>query len=71
MEAALNSLFLLYGSNEAIAEALGYTDRQYRNIKRKVRNGEPLSPRLVELINTKLQQAYVDSTVSQNCHVRF
>ena len=58
MEEALNRLLAAYGRNEFVAEALGYSDRQYRNIRRKIKKGEALPARTVELITLKLQQLH-------------
>ena len=47
-------LLYLLGTNEAIAEALEYTPRQYRNIRNKILRGEDVSPRIMALISLKL-----------------
>ena len=70
MKEALNRLLAVYGRNEFVAEALGYSDRQYRNIRKKVKNGETLPARTVELINLKLQQAHHQSECAGEKHVR-
>lgn len=70
MKEALNRLLAVYGRNEFVAEALGYSDRQYRNIRKKVKNGETLPARTVELINLKLQQAHHQSECAGENHVR-
>lgn len=56
MEEALKLLLATYGKNDAVADALGYSERQYRNIRRKIKNGEALPERTIKLINLKLQQ---------------
>ena len=43
------------GSHAAVARALGYTGRQYRNIRKKVEDGERLHPRVEILILVKSQ----------------
>lgn len=43
------------GSHAAVARALGYTGRQYRNIRRKVEDGEKLHPRVETFIIVKSQ----------------
>lgn len=70
MEEALNRLLAAYGKNEFVAEALGYSDRQYRNIRRKIKNGEALPARTVELINLKLQQLRHQSECAGESHAR-
>jgi len=52
----INALFYLLGTHENVAHKLGYTDRQYRNIRRKVERGEELPPRISTLISMKLQE---------------
>lgn len=58
---AINSLFCLLGTHGEVAEKLGYTDRQYRNIRRKVERGEELPPRITKLISAKLQEAQLEA----------
>ncbi len=53
MEAIFNNLFMLLGSHSAAASMLEYTDRQYRNIRRKVEKGEKLQPRIEQWIVSK------------------
>jgi hypothetical protein len=53
---SINALFNLLGTHENVAHMLGYTDRQYRNIRRKVERGEELPPRISTLISMKLQE---------------
>ena len=69
MNEAIGSLLAAYGKDEFVAEALGYSERQYRNIKRKIKNGEALPARTVELINLKLQQINSQSACSEESHV--
>jgi hypothetical protein len=59
MQDAVNSLFRLLGSHEKVAYLLGYTDRQYRNIRRKIERGEELPQRISILINMKLQEIHM------------
>ena len=70
MEEALNRLLAAYGKNEFVADALGYSDRQYRNIRKKIKNGEALPARTVELINLKLQQLHHQSECAGENHAR-
>lgn len=58
MEEVFAQLLSAYGNNECVADALGYSERQYRNIRRKVKNGEALPARTVEFIKLKLQQLH-------------
>ncbi len=53
---AINLLVSIIGSHEKVAFFLGYSDRQYRNIRRKIRHGEELPPRISNLITVKLQE---------------
>lgn len=53
---AINTLLTLLGTHEKVADTLGYTDRQYRNIRRKIERGEELPPRISTLIAMKLQE---------------
>ena len=53
---AINLLASIIGSHEKVAFFLGYSDRQYRNIRRKIRHGEELPPRISNLITVKLQE---------------
>lgn len=53
---AINALLYLLGTHENVAHKRGYTDRQYRNIRRKVERGEELPPRISTLIRMKLQE---------------
>lgn len=43
------------GSHAAAARALGYTGRQYRNIRKKVEDGGKLHPRVETFILVKSQ----------------
>ncbi len=61
---AINSLFCLLGSHGEVTEKLGYTDRQYRNIRRKIERGEELPPRISKLIDAKLQEAQLEAEAS-------
>ena len=56
MNEAINLLTRIIGSHERVAYFLGYSDRQYRNIRKKIRRGEELPPRISNLIATKLQE---------------
>lgn len=68
MEEALKRLLAAYGKNDVVADALGYSERQYRNIRKKVRNGEALPARTIELINLKLQQLHSRGECSGENH---
>ena len=54
MREKTDRLLYLLGTNEAVAEALEYTPRQYRNIRNKILRGEEISPRIMALISLKL-----------------
>ena len=56
MQDIFNRLRDLYGSHTLAAEGLGYTDRQYRNIRKKVEMGEVLPARIENLILMKVQE---------------
>lgn len=64
---AINTLFYLLGTHENVAYTLGYTDRQYRNIRRKVERGEELPTRISTLICIKLQEIQAKNG---RCYVR-
>ena len=70
MKEAIGSLLAAYGKDEFVAEALGYSERQYRNIRRKIKNGETLPARTVELITLKLQQVTDKNECSGESHAR-
>ncbi len=55
MKETLDLLLKTCGSQSAVAKALGYTERQYLNIRRKVERGENLHPRVKTHILVKLQ----------------
>jgi len=55
MKEIIELLFCQMGSHLAVARALGYTGRQYRNIRKKVENGEKLHPRVETFIRVKSQ----------------
>ena len=60
MDEAINRLLSAYVTHELAACALGYSDRQYRNIRQKVARGDPLPPRIAALISLKLKQIQSD-----------
>ncbi len=55
MTEIIELLFRQLRSHTAVARALGYTGRQYRNIRKKVENGEKLLPRVETFIRVKSQ----------------
>jgi len=55
MKEMLEGLLRVLGTHTAVAKALGYTDRQYLNIRRKVERGEELNPRVKILIHVRTQ----------------
>ena len=56
MSDAIKNMLILLGTHEKVAYLLGYTDRQYRNIRRKIERGEELPPRISSLIDMKLRE---------------
>lgn len=55
MKDLFDLLLCRMGSHAAVARALGYTGRQYRNIRKKVEDGERLHPRVETFILVKSQ----------------
>jgi len=55
MKDVFDHLFRLLGTQAAVAKALGYTDRQYLNIRRKVERGEKLHPRVASFLQMRIQ----------------
>lgn len=55
MKEIIDLLFRLKGSHTAVARALGYTERRYRNIRGKVEAGQRLHPRVETFIRVKSQ----------------
>lgn len=53
MNEILEKLFIHYGSHSEVAKALGYSERQYRNIRQRVEKGDDLQPRVALWITTK------------------
>lgn len=53
---AVDGLFVRFGSHEKVAEALGYTPRNYRKIRRKIERGESIPLRIEVLLDTKLRE---------------
>ena len=56
MQELIDRLCLAYGGHDGAAWAIGYSDRQYRNIRRKAAKGEVLALRIIQLMRMKLQQ---------------
>lgn len=55
MKEIIELLLRQMGSHSVVARALGYTGRQYRNIRKKVENGENLHPRVETFLLVKSQ----------------
>ncbi len=55
MKDIFDLLFRRLGTQSAVAKALGYTERQYLNIRRKVERGEELHPRVETFILVRTQ----------------
>ena len=56
VELCVNYLFKVCGSHEKAAEYLGYSIRQYRDIRRKIEIGSLLPARIENLIRAKAQE---------------
>ncbi|MDL2279252.1 hypothetical protein LJC15_01130 [Desulfovibrio sp. OttesenSCG-928-G11] len=56
MKEKINQLVSILGSHMAVAEALEYSERQYRNIRNKILLNEPIGPRIEALISWKLKE---------------
>lgn len=56
MRETVNLLLDSLGSHERVAYALGYTDRHYRTIRRKIERGETIPPRVSSLMLMTLQE---------------
>jgi len=56
MQDIFNQLKNLYGSHCVVAEHIGYSERQYRNIRKKIEQGEELPARIEALLLLKLQR---------------
>jgi hypothetical protein len=54
VELCVNYLFEACGSHEKAAEYVGYSIRQYRDIRRKIETGYILPPRIENLIRAKV-----------------
>jgi len=61
MEDIFYQLKNLYGSHCLVAERIGYSERQYRNIRKKVEQGKALPARIESLLLLKLQAAQENS----------
>lgn len=55
MKDIFEQLLRQLGTYAAVARALGYTERQYLNIRRKVERGEELHPRVDTFIRIRAQ----------------
>lgn len=64
MKEKIDQLFSLLGSHLAVAEALEYSERQYRNIRNKILSGERISPRIEALISWKLKELQSQTPLS-------
>lgn len=51
MKTALDFLVVIYGTHKDVADSIGYTERQYWKLRKKVDNGEKVSVRFVQEIN--------------------
>jgi len=62
VELCVNYLFKVCGSHEKAAEYLGYSIRQYRDIRRKIAMGLIIPARIENLIRAKAQELQVAGT---------
>lgn len=58
MNEIFKQLLDYFGSHSAVANALQYSDRQYRNIRRRVERGEALQPRIEQWIMTNFKMLH-------------
>ena len=58
MELCVNYLFEVCGSHEKAAEYVGYSIRQYRDIRRKIEAGCILPARIENLIRARTQELH-------------
>ena len=68
MKLYVNFLCASCGSHEKAAEYIGYSIRQYRDIRRKIAMGESLPPRIENLIQAKareIQLAGMGNTIQE------
>ena len=62
MELYVNYLFEVCGSHEKAAEYLGYSIRQYRDIRRKIEAGYIPPARMENLIRAKVRELQLAGT---------
>ena len=60
MKLCVNFLCSACGSHEKAADYIGYSIRQYRDIRRKIENGESVPPRTENLIRAKARELQID-----------
>jgi hypothetical protein len=56
MERTVNFLRSALGTHENVAESLGYTNRHYRKIRKKIEEGEMIPCRIENLLRTKARE---------------
>ena len=56
MEYIVNFLSLTFGSHERAAESLGYSDRHYRKLRKKIKEGENIPARIENLLKAKMRE---------------
>jgi hypothetical protein len=56
MEYIINFLLFSFGTHEKAAESLGYTDRHYRKIRKKIAQGEMIPVRIENLLRAKARE---------------
>ena len=56
MEYLVNILFFSFGTHEKAAKSLGYSDRHYRKIRKKIERGEMIPARIENLLRAKARE---------------
>ena len=56
MEYIVNFLSCVCGSHERAAELLGYSERHYRKIRKRIRKGEHIPARIENLLKAKMRE---------------
>jgi hypothetical protein len=56
MEYKVNFLLSALGTQEKVAESLGYPARYYRKIRKKIAQGEKIPQRIAKLLQAKVRE---------------
>ena len=62
MECVVNFLSRAFGSHERAAESLGYSNRHYRKLRRKIKKGENVPARIENLLKAKMRELQLAGT---------